>query len=199
MNINSSNIKIFPAARRTGSYDPFSRLMSESTVTSIINKLVDSDGFVVNSIEDTFSISDNDAILGNWPRTANDTISTVTVSSDPAELDFNIFGYFIKLDSNGVFELLDSLSSENDIYAHIVLDSTHLPDNNGPEYVQLIGTDDEGVYTGVVFTNSDNYSHDSDEVHTLHLLTKKNFSGTDWWVIPRSSVIKFYSVDGGEI
>ena len=66
--INSSNIEVFPSARRGGT-NPESRLFAESSVVSIVNKLIDTDGFVIST----------------------------NLSEDPFE--FNIQGYYFKVDS----------------------------------------------------------------------------------------------------
>ena len=90
----SSNIKVFPAARRIGSADPFSRLMSESTIASIINRLIGSEGFIITS-------SDN------------------AISSGVFE--FNLFGYYIKI--NDIASIISTLSSGTEIYATIFLET----------------------------------------------------------------------------
>lgn len=169
MNLSSDNIKIFPATRRSGEYDPFSRLMSESTITSIINRLVDCDGFVINDELDVF----NDSLDNNKP------------------LEFNIFGYYIKIPN--IKELLNAFSSATDIYASITLDGEQVPSSTGPSYTQVVGIDENDVYNGVTFSSSEPTV--SDTVHALHILTKV---GTNW-TIPKASVIKFYEIDGGEI
>ena len=45
--LNSENIKIFPSAKR-GVTKPYSRLTTEQSFVRIVNKLIDTDGFVIN-------------------------------------------------------------------------------------------------------------------------------------------------------
>ena len=95
MNTTSSNIKVFPAARRVSANDPFSRLISESTTASIVNRLIDAEGFVITS-------------------------NTETISSGVFE--FNIFGYYVRVAN--ISSILSSLSSGSAIYATIFLATT---------------------------------------------------------------------------
>ena len=182
--LSSNSIKIFPAVRRTGSADPFSRLMSESTITSIINRLIDYDGFVI-----THSAADNKSISSGV-------------------FEFNVFGYYIRIAD--VSELLSNFTSAVDvdlIYASILLDETETNpgESNNLTYVQLYGQDTQGSassYEGVNFgigqpTNTGSYT-----LHFLPILEKQN----DIWVVPETSYLKFskdtlalYDIDGGEI
>lgn len=45
--LNSEKIKIFPSAKR-GVTKPYSRLTTEQSFVRIVNKLIDTDGFVIN-------------------------------------------------------------------------------------------------------------------------------------------------------
>ena len=45
--LNSEKIKIFPSAKR-GVTKPYSRLTTEQSFVKIVNKLIDTDGFVIN-------------------------------------------------------------------------------------------------------------------------------------------------------
>ena len=51
--IKSGDIKVFPCANRGGIYSRSARLTTEYNLTSIINKLVDSNFFVVTGLKDT--------------------------------------------------------------------------------------------------------------------------------------------------
>lgn len=48
MNIESSKITVFPATKRDASYHITSRALSESNLTSIVNRFIDKDGFVIS-------------------------------------------------------------------------------------------------------------------------------------------------------
>ena len=47
--LNSDRIKVFPCGGRNSTYDPLARLTSEQNLISIINKLIDKDGFIISS------------------------------------------------------------------------------------------------------------------------------------------------------
>lgn len=179
-NVLSGNIKVFPAARRTNGNDPFSRLMSESTITSIINRLIDSEGFVI-----THSDANGGAITGGL-------------------FEFNIFGYYIRVED--ISDVLSAFSSSTDIYASIALDTVTV---DGVSYVQISGMDDT-TYSGVVFSDTVPEQTGTNIIHYLKILTKVGSkwvvpnSADDASV--GSSYIKFgkdtlglYDIDGGEI
>ena len=95
MNLDSSKIKVFPSARRNYSGDQFSRLMSESSLVSIVNKLVDTDGFVITS--------------------------SYTADSP---IEFNIHGYYFNVsDVDDITDSFSSLSTGGKVYAIITLSS----------------------------------------------------------------------------
>lgn len=176
--LDSTNIKVFPAVRRSGTADPFSRLMSESTITSIINRLVDYEGFVI-----TRSSEDNKSITSGV-------------------FEFNVFGYYVKIAD--VASLLSNFSSANNndvIYAYVEIDTF----NTAPgqtynlSYEQLVGQDDNNLYKGVTFQIGE---PSSDDIHYLPILKKEGAI----WVVPETSYLKFnkdtlalYDIDGGEI
>lgn len=53
-NLNSTLIKAFPAVNRSVEHsgDPYARHTSEQTVSSVVNKLIDTNGFVITKLED---------------------------------------------------------------------------------------------------------------------------------------------------
>lgn len=174
--LSSNNIKVFPAVRRTGGADPFSRLMSESTITSIVNRLVDYDGFVI-----TRSTQSNKQIASGV-------------------FEFSIFGYYVKIEN--VSSLISQFSSASNIYAYIDLDTsdTNPGQSNNLSYKQLIGQDVDSSYQGIKFESTEPQA--TSDRHILHILTKLN----NVWVVPETSYLKFskntlalYDIDGGEI
>lgn len=143
MNTASSNIKVFPAARRIGEADPFSRLMSESTIASIVNRLVDSEGFVITS-------------------------NTGTISSGVFE--FNIFGYYIRIAN--ISSILSSLSSGTSIYATIFLQNFTNDGVTYTELVGTDSETSSPTYSGVEFTTSIPSDRTDQEKHSLKILEK---------------------------
>lgn len=94
MYLDSDKIKVFPSARRNdGVNDPFSRLMSESTLVSIVNRLIDTDGFVITN-----------EYVANSP------------------LEFNIHGYYFKVANVGnIVSSFSSVATGTLVYAIITL------------------------------------------------------------------------------
>ena len=120
MYLSSDNVKVFPSARRSNQNDQFSRLMSESTIVSIVNKLIDTDGFVIT---DTY--------------TAN------------GQLEFNIHGYYFNIvKSTEIMTTYQGADDGTILYASIIL-SIYSPLNfkelkncdDGDEYQGLIISD----------------------------------------------------------
>lgn len=143
-NMLSSKISVFPSTRR-GTQDPKSRLVSESSFANIVNKLIETKGFVITP----------DPTSGSWG------------DSDNNSFEFNIYGYYFNIsDLSYLFSLFDNQSSN--IYAYIELAT------NG-NYVELAGQDSmpnnssELEYTGVKFV-----SENPNKEHELLLFTKSN-------------------------
>lgn len=89
--IDSNNIKVFPSAKRGVDY-PEARLTTEATFVSIINKLIDYDGFVISP---TFE--------------------------ENSPFEFNLHGYYFYIaHGNDLLNKL-SLTNETSIYAGIYL------------------------------------------------------------------------------
>lgn len=98
--IASSYVTVFPSAKRSLT-QPQSRLVSEASLVSIVNKLVNSEGFIVSSE------------------------SAIT---DANPLEFNIFGYYFKITSPYTALGLASLTT-TDVYAHIEIVTTGTGEN----------------------------------------------------------------------
>ena len=94
MYLSSDNIKVFPSARRTSPTDQFSRLMSESTIASIVNRLIDTEGFVITN-----------AYIPN------------------GQLEFNIHGYYFNITDSTEIVQAYSGSSDVVLYASIIISS----------------------------------------------------------------------------
>lgn len=87
-NIASDKITVFPSTRRSAY--PHSRLMSEANVVSIVNRFLDTDGFVIT---DAFNASSG-------------------------SFEFNLHGYYFNIDSSTLNTIINNLSGDN-VYAHI--------------------------------------------------------------------------------
>lgn len=119
---SSNNIKVFPAVRRTSSYDPFSRLMSESTITSIINRLIDKTGFVISdsvSLDAEFEFSINGYyikvlnlgdVVSAVPQDATDIYASISL--DETSANSMVFTQLVGIDVDGVYNGVDFSTSE---------------------------------------------------------------------------------------
>ena len=68
--IASTNVNVFPSTRRTYTQDFSARLMTESAIARLVNKLVEVDGFVISN---------------TVPAAAEDMF------------EFNIYGYYFQI------------------------------------------------------------------------------------------------------
>lgn len=93
--IESSNVKVFPSTKR-GQYQISARLMSEASLISIINRLVDRDGFVITPEAD--------------------------LATNP--FAFNIHGYYFEVPSITAITSLFTDTSATAIYGNIKLEET---------------------------------------------------------------------------
>lgn len=184
----TEDIFVFPSSRRMNK-QVSARLISEASLANIVNKLIETDGFVITPEPES-----------------GDYVEQGFIPTEPFE--FNIYGYYFKADSaNKIINLFDNVSPYT-IYANIYLDQS-----TDPNYVELAGQDDyinESLvnlyYKGVTFSTenlSEAATNPAD--YSLLLFQKETFSGgTQKWVVPIESRLKFIytfslGVDGGEI
>lgn len=179
--LGTDKIIVFPSARRVNK-QASARLMSESSFVNIINKLIETDGFVI-----TPEIDEAPGYLSE------------------ESFEFNIHGYYFKVEhAQDIINLFDSNTNVNSIYANIYLDK------NGNFY-ELKGQDYDSngswVYQGVTFSDtnlSESSGQDKADYSLLLFNRESDTYGSLQWVVPIESRIKFmYSfalgVDGGEI
>ena len=92
--VGSQNINVFPSTKR-GQYQRDARLMTESSLVGLINELIDLKSFVITPIP-------------------SDTLQ----QSDPFE--FNIAGYYFKIDRLDSIPDFNSLATGQSIVASII-------------------------------------------------------------------------------
>lgn len=92
-NIASNLIEVFPSTKRTAEYQKSARQLSEKNLVSIINKLIDTDAFVITSAG---------------------IVTNLTMG-----IEFNMHGYYFKV-SNIQAIIQDGSDS---IYANIIVES----------------------------------------------------------------------------
>lgn len=94
-NIASNLIEVFPSTKRTAEYQKSARQLSEKNLVSIINKLIDTDAFVI---------------------TSPGTVTNLTMG-----IEFNMHGYYFKV--SNIQAVIESTNNPNSIYANIIIES----------------------------------------------------------------------------
>lgn len=90
----SSHVSVYPSARRS-STAPESRFMTEARFVSLVNKLIDSTGFIISN-----------------------TVAT------GGTFEFNIYGYHFAVDADDLITMISSASTGQHLIAHITLATT---------------------------------------------------------------------------
>lgn len=199
MYLNSEAVGVFPTTGRPQK-DPLGRLTTEYNLTSLINTLLDVDGFVITHQ----ALDQNNKIT---PFKVDDTNTDIP-------FQFNIKGYIFTIHNLKSFLSNSNISSLNPnpnpvpVYASIELKldagsaTTSTGDENLNRIQSIVGIDDDkGKYKGLSF---DNVANDEERIY-LKILEKR----TDGWYIPEESKIKLktskpgdnrsVSIDDGEI
>jgi hypothetical protein len=155
---DSTNIVVFPTTKREFG-DRKSRLLTEQNLVDIVNRILDVKSFVI-------------------------TKNFVYNSS----FEFNIYGYFFKVDNIGslVDLIVDSettngieINDNSCIYANIHTIVTG-------DYEELYGSDNNGSYDGVVFTMNNPLSNTEKWLKILKYSTEYGK-----WIVPVESYAKF--------
>lgn len=176
--LNSENILVFPSTKR-GSKQVSARLLSEATLTSIVNKFLDTDGFVITS-EDEYGL-DN-------------------------PFEFNIHGYYFRVATTR--EIINSLANSTlAIYANIILkeEGNYLQlqgqDDETVDPNTSIVT--SSIYKGINFSDNGPIVSGDGTVYSL-LILQRDSTNSEWYV-PADSRYKFtkesldIEIDGGII
>lgn len=192
MYLNSEAVGVFPTTGRPQK-DPLGRLTTEYNLTSLINTLLDVDGFVITHNIDGF---DND--------------------SEEA-FQFNIKGYIFTIHKIGNFLSTSDFSNASNLFASIKIkidagSSTTSTGNENLNRIQsIVGIDAvegnyNGKYTGLNISPEDPTDPSNTSLYSLHILEKR---GDNKWYIPEESKIKLktstsgdnrsVSIDDGEI
>lgn len=187
MFLSSTQIGVFPTTGRP-QYDPLGRLTTEYNLTSIINTLLDTDGFVI-----TQNISGYEA---------------TNVGS--TEFQFNIKGYIFTIHKLEVFlnNLDEDLKSATKLYASIQINSntSSINTNENLNKLQSIeGSDNEdGQYEGLTISSSEPINKTSKVYYSLYILEKRSDKK---WYIPEESKVRLRTggvqrslkIDDGEL
>ena len=158
MYLESDKIQIFPTSNRDSAYQAQARLMTESNIINIVNRLVDKDSFIINH-KDT-SIDFN--IHGYWIHVPD--IVPVTLS------------------------IQQEFPNATSIYAKITINTTQSGTQPEFKTINGTDTEAAGggqIYTGVEFVTTKSSSGDTGTPYYLHLLEKV---GNTWQVPEDSKV-----------
>lgn len=146
MNLQSDNISIFPAARRYDKAEE-SRLFKEKSVITLINNLIDSDGFVITS----------------------------TIASE-GPFQFNVYGYYICInnlsnltssfaDKDNIYAVLD-IDNEDNNYPELLGDNELIGDNQsqyaGISFVDTVPTGENIHYLKILEKKDDSWEIPTD-------------------------------------
>lgn len=201
VNLNADRVNSFPSTKRAS----VNKLMTENSVTRLINRLIDVDGFVITTgLKDIDFL--HDLPIDDW------------LAPEASDFEFVIRGYYFSISSennvSGMSYLLSSTQfnpsdeTEHTLYAGIFIDKT---DKNFPE---LYGQDDvQGKYQAITFyidSDSPDPPQGLDDgeykFYSLPLVKyKQQENGGEWSrYVPLTSLYKFSSasissIDGGEI
>ena len=198
--LNVDNVNSFPSTKRAS----VNKLMTENSVTRLINRLIDTDSFVIT----------------NGIDSGNDFLTDISVScwDQTFEFEFVIRGYYFSIShkdyASGLSFLQGKLSFnpqdqiEHTLYAGIFIDKS---DKNFPE---LFGQENspDNEYKAIAFyidgdapNEPDGYDPGELEFYSIPLVKYKQQEDGKWGkVVPLTSLFKFSSksisnIDGGEI
>ena len=178
--LNSEAVGVFPTTGRPQK-DPLGRLTTEYNLTSLINTLLDVDGFVITN-----------------------NISGFDDNNSDISFQFNIKGYIFTIHNLKNFLSSSDISNFNNIYASIKikLDAgssiTSTGDKNLQRIQSIVGVDviddgpNKGKYTGLGFSNG----IPGEEYCFLHILKYDSISKK--WYIPEDSKIKLKTSTSGD-
>lgn len=154
--INKNNIHVFPVTNKPS--EKQSRLTTEYNITNIVNRLLDTKSFVITS-------------------------GSVT---DESALEFNIQGYYVKVDKISYLKPV----ANSDCYAIITINKKTINVGTDDEqtFIELDGGEnDANEYTGVSFSWLKGKPTPKTGEYALHIL---HYDGTNY-TIPRASKIRF--------
>ena len=186
MNIGSNYVEVFPATKRSLT-SPQSRITSEKNLVSIVNKLIDTEGFVISP-----------------------SLDSPVIENDSTTIEFDIYGYYFVIKNPYTSLGLGSTITNGSLWAYIEL----VPIADTP-YIELFGQDSDDQYTGLNILNVTG-TEDPPSVSPAHggeikMLKIAQYSsltpgGMLYWNVPEESRLKFNKlsldlsvIDGGVI
>lgn len=201
--IDDNRVNCYPSTKRAS----VNKLLTENSITRIINRLIDNDSYVITNGLDGIEYGE-DIKVGEW-------------ANSQADFEFVIHGYYFSInkgdDLSGLHYLMqqthfDQLSdnSPHTLYARIFVDKID------KKYPELYGQKDEsstGKYQGLVFYQDyenivypDGGSAEDYDVYDAPLVSYMSDDNENsyFFAVPLNALFKFGSqsiknIDGGEI
>lgn len=198
--LDSSVVNSYPSTKRAS----VNKLLTENSVTRVINRLIDNDSYVITNGLSGIDYS-TDIPAGEWANSS-------------APFEFVIHGYYFSIDkgtkASGLNYLMDAVNfnytdeAEHTLYARIFIDKVD------KDYPELYGQEDiGGKYMAIQFFVDDESieypsggnPEDYDVYDAPLVKYMANDSETSWGrFVPLTSLFKFSSasianIDGGEI
>lgn len=174
--ISSNSIIAYPAVRRQGVDNKNGTLLTESRLSSIVNSLLDTNGFVTYPLANT------------------------VIDQNTDRIELNILGRYFKILTP--FSSMDlSSGAQTEVYVGIKIDSTG---SSSELYDSMIGGDTEGddseyealkIFSSVTSDNGDNTYQSSDGYTCVKVAEKVG----DNWVISEPEFSKVRFIDCGEL
>lgn len=203
--LDSNRLNNFPSTKRAS----MNKLFTENSVTRLINRLVDSESYVITNGLKSADFG-SDLLIDNW-------------INDNADFEFVINGYYFCIsninESSGMTYLLDQTGfkfeetevDDHTLYARILIDKTD------KDYPELYGQDEERRADGTTKYLAIRFYIDSEEVqyplggdpedYDVYDLPLVKYMESDKGrarYVPLDSLFKFNSksisdIDGGEV
>lgn len=196
--IQSTGINVFPTTKRdqASSGDTYSQYFTEYNITNVINRLINTDAFVITNQNSTNINGQN---LGSY-----------------ANLEFNIGGYYFNIKNENLKEIVEG-SGISDSSPYFVVKAaintsdygvkTLIPLNTSGEPTNAMDSLDlNSQFQGLYFYSSSSYVNTSTQNsngNTIYTLTLLQRLSSENYVIPRESKVKFktpiLTIDDGEL
>jgi len=207
--LKSPYIGAFPVVNRTASKsgDIYARHTTEEMLSGIVNKLIDTNGFVITT-QSEFGLDRPFAfnIYGYYFKTQNDTVTDPSTISDPSKLEGTL---------RRIIELFDNIGIGDEIYAHAAIEKNgQWTELYGLDYTDDITPSETSIYyySGVEFIlKKANESAPVSTTTDFYIPLVKYVGDTDvaWesgWYVPDINYLKFNKnsftisrIDGGDM
>lgn len=196
MNFNSSDIKIYPAANRNVSYDPYADLLLEQNITNQIKNITDYPSYIIEGLDITEWTSSNLGLVVNSLQLGKgrlilngyyiDILKDITIVDDIKELkEYPCYVYIalVTQENNGVTQIqgIDKVIGDNDIYTGVnVIISTDAQKDTNYFKIAEIRKNTSGSISIIPTPKGMKYKAENTKISLLSTsgLVEKDYSGT---------------------